>query len=69
MTTLSARIPQGIRPESARKTYRIPLSSSQPASQAASQPETGVGYSLRNRYRFLTATGGKTTGNGHGGVA
>lgn len=26
-------------------------------------------FSLRNRYRFLTATGGKTTGNGHGGVA
>lgn len=25
-------------------------------------------YSLRNRYRFLTAIGGKTTGNGDGGV-
>lgn len=25
-------------------------------------------YSLRNRYRFLTAAGGKTTGNGDGGV-
>lgn len=30
---------------------------------------TTVGYSLRNRYRFLTAIGGKTTGNGDGGVA
>lgn len=66
MTTLSARNPRGIRAESVRKTYRIPLSSKQPASQPAKQPSRDVGTTPRDRYRFLSGDGRETPGIGDG---